>query len=380
MIEELHHLLIAVLGRTPQILTETLYGLCVVRKITVEEVWVISTQEGYQAALEKLIHPRWGKFHQLQQDYPEDCGQVRFNAEHIIVARDSLIPIPDIRTRQHSESFMESIIQLLWEKSILADTILHCSLAGGRKTMSSYMALALQLLGRPRDRLYHVLVNPPELENNPEFYYPRPGADDMQKARIDLVDIPFIRLRERVQIDRLKSPGGYRQILEWMQKDLDQASIPPQLAIDEKKRAIIIGNTEIRLQPQRFCLYWYFADRSRNRPEQIAVENYPAYFEHSQSPYFSREMRDGLLRRFDVLDPAGRMRQKFIAKVLDKKGELPMSWVLQAISRINTQIRMCLPDAYALPFYLVSAVGRRGSKCYGIKLDGGKIVAPEMEK
>jgi len=29
------HILIAVLGRTPQILTETLYGLCVVRKIPV---------------------------------------------------------------------------------------------------------------------------------------------------------------------------------------------------------------------------------------------------------------------------------------------------------------------------------------------------------
>ncbi|WP_442891844.1 CRISPR-associated ring nuclease [Dissulfurispira sp.] len=35
--------------------------------------------------------------------------------------------------------------------------------------MSFYMGAALQLFGRPWDRLYHVLVTP-EFESNPEFF------------------------------------------------------------------------------------------------------------------------------------------------------------------------------------------------------------------
>ncbi len=369
------HILIAVLGRTPQILTETLYGLCVIRKIPLREIWAISTRDGCQEVLDKLLHPGQGKFYQLQQDYPEACGQLRFTPEQVIVAHDGLIPIPDIRTLRHSESFMETIIQILWEKSALADNVLHCSLAGGRKTMSAYLALALQLLGRPQDRLYHVLVDPHELENNPEFYYPRPGTAEVQQVRIDLVDIPIICLRERVQISRLKSPGGYRQILEWVQKDLDQALILPELALDAEKCALKIGRVEIHLQPQQFCLYWYFADRSRARPANVTVENYPAYFDFPQGSYASDDLLAGLLQRFDIVDSSGQMRRKFAQKVLEN-GWLPMSWVRQAKSRINDRIRLGLPNAYWLPFYLISAEGKRGNCCYGIKLEGRRIVAP----
>jgi hypothetical protein len=265
---------------------------------------------------------------------------------------------------------------------------LHCSLAGGRKTMSTYLALALQLLGRPQDALYHVLVDPPELENHSEFYYPPPRPTpialptgqsvDASQARIDLVDIPFIRLRERIQIDKLHSPVGYLQLLEWVQSDLNQALSLPPLVLDCDRRALRIGASEIILQPQRFCLYWYFADRSRKRPDHLAVEDYAAYFEYPEGSFFSHAMRDGLLERFRLLDPSGQMLVNFREKVLDH-GELPMSWVLQAISRINAQIRLGLANAYWVPFYLISAEGKRGGKCYGIKLDGKKIVTPKEE-
>jgi hypothetical protein len=56
-----------------------------------------------------------------------------------------------------------------------------------------------------------------------------------------------------------------------------------------------------------------------------------------------------------------------------------MSWVLQTSSRINKQIRLSLPNAYVVPFYLISAVGKRGGKCYGIRLEGRKMEVPEVE-
>ncbi|MCL4703998.1 TIGR02584 family CRISPR-associated protein [bacterium] len=239
-----HHILFAVLGRTPQILTETLYALCVVRRIPIHEVWAVSTHEGRQDAIQKLLDPVHGQLYQLQQDYPAACGQVRFAPENIIVAEDHLMPIPDIRTRQHSETFLELILRELWKKTADPNLVLHCSLAGGRKTMSTYLALALQLLARPQDALYHVLVDPPELEHHGGFYYPPPCATpivlgdgrtlDAGNAHIDLIDIPFIRLRERMQIYPNQSPAGYRQLLEWVQSNLDQSLVLPQLLLDVK--------------------------------------------------------------------------------------------------------------------------------------------------
>ncbi|RMG21164.1 MAG: TIGR02584 family CRISPR-associated protein [Methanobacteriota archaeon] len=370
------HVLIALLGRTPPILTEMIYALCVKQGIPLEEVVVITTEEGRQLAMEKLLHPGEGWFYKLQAEYPEHCRSISFSSRHIRVARDGLMPISDVRTVEHSESFLELIMRVVWEKTSQPDTVLHCSLAGGRKTMSTYLALVMQLLARPQDKLYHVLVDPPELENRPDFYFPRREEMLQEKVRIDLIEIPFIRLRERIRIDRMAAPVGYRQLLEWVQRDLNYSPNLPQLIIDPQKRRLIIGDREIRLQPQRFCLYWYFADRSRRRPEHVPVEDYPAYFEYPQSPYFSSEMRDGLRKRLDSLDPTGRMRQRFEEKVLEHN-MLPMNWVLQAISKINNQLRMEFPDAYALPFYLISAEGRRGNRCYGIKLDGRKIVTPD---
>lgn len=385
MNRERRHILIAVLGRTPQVLTETLYALCVAQQIPVETVWAISTREGYNEACNRLLDSQSGMFFQLQRDYPAACAQLRFSEANIKVARDGLLPIADIRTRRDSESFLALILEVLWEQSADPSTVLHCSIAGGRKTMSTYLALALQLLARPDDRLYHVLVAPQELEHQRQFYYPPPRPQqftlpdgqiiDTSQAKIDLIDIPFIRLRERVQIDRLPAQLGYRELLKWVQRDIDRGALPV-LTLDPANHTIIIGDQKIRLQPQRFCLYWYFAERSRKRPAGVEAENYPAYFEFPQSPYFSSEMLDGLLRRFNLINPSGKMRRKFMAKVLEN-GQLPMSWVLQRIAKINTQIRLSVPGVPALPFYLISSHGKRGTKCYGIKLPGEKIGVKE---
>lgn len=99
------HILIALLGRTPQILTETLYALCVDRGVPISEVWVISTQEGYHLALEKLLAPEHGQFYKMQKDYPEQYGNIRFSAEHILVASDGLLPVEDIRSRKGQREF-----------------------------------------------------------------------------------------------------------------------------------------------------------------------------------------------------------------------------------------------------------------------------------
>ena len=385
--KDIQHDVIAVLGKSPQILTETLYALCVLRKTPITEVNIITTTDGVDIAQDCLSGTGPGSLKQLIKDYPKYCSNIHFSPQNIFIAEDGLMPVADIRTRTHSDLFFETILKVLWRKTESPHVALHCSLAGGRKTMSAYMALALQLLGREQDALYHVLVDPIELESHKEFYFPpaqstfltlRNGQRfDASTAKIDLVDVPFIRLRERMQIDRYKHKTGYRQRVEWVQRDINKAVVLPDLVLEPEKKALIIGQEEIKLQPQRFCLYWYFADRSKHRLSSVSTSDYAAYFEPSASPFFSQQMRDGLIARFDFLDRSGEMSETFRERILEG-GELPSTWVASAISRINAQLRVQLSQAQWLPFYLISAEGKRGNKFYGINLDREKIVTPEF--
>jgi len=88
MTDSYNHILISLLGRTPQILTETLYALMVSRKIPISEIWVLTTQEGFQVITEHLIHPKSGKFYAFCHDWQIDAQKIKFNTEQILVAED----------------------------------------------------------------------------------------------------------------------------------------------------------------------------------------------------------------------------------------------------------------------------------------------------
>ena len=79
--------------------------------------------------------------------------------------------------------------------------------------------VAAQLYGRPRDRVFHVLVSA-EFESNREFYYParksvpielkdkngQPYVKETRFARVNLVPIPFVSMRDRLSESVLTEP------------------------------------------------------------------------------------------------------------------------------------------------------------------------------
>lgn len=379
---ETRHLLVALLGRTPQVLTETLYALCVQEGIPISEVSAISTQEGRQVALDKLLDPENGRFYQLQQDYPAQCRQIQFSAGQIFVAQDGLLPLADIRNRQDSENFLELILRVLWEKTSNSNTAVHCSLAGGRKTMSSYMALVMQMLGREQDKLYHVLLTPPEAEHHAEFYFPAPVSHilpladgrefDSAKVKVELVEIPYVRLRERLPVEVLERRASFAELLQWTQAEIAALPRAPMLQLAPKRRLVRIGGREIELPPIEFCLYWHFAERSQKRLPGIPREAYEQYFEKPEGSAFlaAASLKD-LLAKYRALDSAAGMLKRFEYSLQRDKG-LTLERLLQYISKINRKLDLALSDLESADLYRISAVGRYG-KCYGLKLDGRLI-------
>jgi CRISPR-associated protein (TIGR02584 family) len=386
---ESRHLLIALLGRTPQVLTETLYALCVDQSIPISEVWAISTAEGMNAALDKLLVPQHGRFYQLQRDYPAQCGPVRFSAEQILVAQDGLLPLADIRNRRDSETFLELILRVLWEKTGDAHTAVHCSLAGGRKTMSTYMALVMQMLGREQDKLYHVLLTPPEAEHHEEFYYPAPVSQilpladgstfDSAEVKVELVEIPYVRLRERLPVEVLERRASFAELLQWTQAEIAALPRAPMLQLFPKRRLLRIGGREIELPPIEFCLYWHFAERSQGRIPSIPREAYEQYFEKPEGSAFLRTASvKELMVKYRALGGAAGMLKRFEDSLQRDKG-LTLERLLQYISKINRKLDIALANVETAELYRISAVGRYG-KCYGLKLDGRLIVTSEMEE
>ena len=168
------------------------------------------------------------------------------------------VPLEDIRTADDSAAVADQILALIRRLTDDPATRLHCSLAGGRKTQSVSLGFALQLYGRPQDTLLHVLVDE-AFEHHVDFFYPsrqprliqtRDGRQiDAHTARIDVAEIPFLRLREKLFGSQPTSPTGFDEVIARAQQTLDLLPNPAVLLIVPKNRRIRIGQVEITLRP-----------------------------------------------------------------------------------------------------------------------------------
>ncbi len=382
-----HHLLI-LLGLHPKVFTETLYVLSVSRAVSLDKISVIATESARQKAITELLAPQTGQFWALKHAYPDSFKNVKFSRDDILTASEHDHHIWDINSTERSYAFFDLILQTVAAAVAEDDVCLHAVVGGGRRTMSVYLAMAMQILARSQDRLYHLVVDPWEVETGSDFYFPPPEnkkiitnsgrAYESGQVTVDLTDIPFIRLRNRLSLPDTALASSSRTLLSWVQTELNGALVLPELRLDADERCLTVGSERITLQPQQFALYWYFADRSREAAKTSRNEqNYDHYFEAAHSPYFSDAMGQGVLDRLHALDPKGGKTEEFSRKVLDGR-LLPMEWVLQKISRINSCLKSRVRQAHVLPYITISSIGRRGEKRYGIKHPGTKIHTPTV--
>jgi CRISPR-associated protein Csx14 len=270
--------LIFVAGTTPQIITETIYALIHQSPpVYPDEIHVITTTHGKKLIKENLIDE--GRFIKFCKEFKlrEDI----LNEDAIVVIKDHKgNPLEDIKEGPDNEFLGDFVMNFIRSKASDDKTRLHCSLAGGRKTMSFYMGSSLQFFGRPWDKLYHVLVTP-EFESNPDFYY-KPKKDRVltplnpplnkafpfypplnkggygglkeihtKDAEIFLAELPFIRLRDKVPLNG----KSFRKLVEEGQKEIDVALTHPSLKIDLNERTVYIGNIPIDMVPFQLMIY-----------------------------------------------------------------------------------------------------------------------------
>ena len=165
-------------------------------------------------------------------DYDIGLNTVEFDADHILVFKDAKgNNLDDIRTSEENRLARDQIFNKIEEWARDPNVALHCSIAGGRKSMGFILGAAIHFFGRSQDQLYHVLVSMPEIERSDASYYyppkkPEPivvfnrstGREEplvvgdrevmSDAVSIELAEVPFCRLRDVVQF---VAPGQYTE-------------------------------------------------------------------------------------------------------------------------------------------------------------------------
>jgi len=260
--------LICTVGGAPSVVTETVWALLERRPQWVPDaIHLVTTSVGETACADKLT----GAGSQLSALF-RTHGKSLVDPEIIVPVDENGRPINDIRTQPENVAFANCITQLIKDYAKETGTRLHISIAGGRKTMSSYAQAAISIFGRDQDELTHVLVEPPEFEYSRDFFWPGQSPEKVvvsvknaktgqtnneernaRDARIALVSSPFIRMGLILSEDAF--PGGkveYEKVIDQVQLGLEEDRLVLHCASNELQ----LGRSHrVRLAPQPFAFY-----------------------------------------------------------------------------------------------------------------------------
>ena len=261
------NILVALSGLTPQVITETLYCLSVKKKITIDEIYIVTTQRGKDIItgkdkeynIKRKYPPLISEIEKLCSRYKVNLPKFANTSKYIITADEQTTEMYDIRNDTHNKLFPNKICEVLKKLSSSNDNVLHCSVSGGRKTMSVDMALAISIFGRNNDKLYHVLT-----DDKLEFskFYP----DSAQESKmLEIAEIPFIRLRSllaKSTNNKLFNNMSYLDIVKHLQNELKLLNTD-RLILNIRRGEIFYGENEIiKIPPIQSKLYKFIINNS----------------------------------------------------------------------------------------------------------------------
>lgn len=375
--------LINVLGTSPQIVTETLYVLTQQEGARPDEIHIWTTTVG-KDLLEKLLLDRNnGKFLAFRDDY--GIPELPFPKVHVFRDVDGA-ELGDIRSDEDNAAMLDQLVDFVRGAAAVPGTRLLCSAAGGRKTMGIALALALQLHGRPGDRLFHVLVRPAEFEHVREFFYPPPqpmtltGRDgvhlDTANAVIELAEVPLVLLREHLP-DMADDPTSisYSQLVQQVQARLLRQAHRPSLHIDVPRKRVIVDDLAIDMSPVQVSLYALLADM-RRRCSCNSEDGCKRCSVSSQDLRTDDDYAAGIrekLQRWLERVRARQEREDELERWTDESPDERGAVLSQTASRVNSRIKQAANQAAWIDPYLIKSERRADTTLYRLSLPAVKI-------
>lgn len=369
------HILFAVLGITPQVLTEALYALHKSGK-DVDVIEVITTQTGCDLIHSLLLAGGDGAYHRYLKDYGTPSDRIQFDTDNITILTDTNgKPIDDITSFDENRILMLSILQKARELTASSDTAVYFLIAGGRKTMSAALSLAAQLYGRPQDRIYHVLVSP-AFESCRNFFYPppkpiqielidkqgKPFSQDTRYAYIALVNMPFVSMRDKLPENLLNNLTDINELSPYFIMDE-----PHKLIVDLENCQVSLGGRTVKLMPSIMALYAFLVMRKLDCTHRHTCDGCHDCFMDIQ------EIMDLNLEIVELYKRMIISQGRYPTE--DKRGIYALSKddFASYRSKIEKKLRNAFGQGY-LSKLSISSTGNKPNTRYGIRMDKNHLI------
>jgi CRISPR-associated protein (TIGR02584 family) len=334
---------IALLGLSPAVVTETLWALRQKGEV-IGAVTLITTATGADMAKARLTGET-GAICAV-------CAPSRSPRVRIATVTGAEGPLNDLRTSADHHTMQALINKVVYAATHNDRRPIHASLAGGRKTMSAALSLAMSLYARPIDTMSHVLVEEP-WGSDPNFLFPRSGDVDAANA-VTLVELPFLRLRDLGQplVAAHGEPASLQQGLSLAQAKIDTLNRYARLDFSTRTLTMISQSANavapISIAPIHIALLSLLAKARDDglTPDRIDRVGLGHYY----------QMAGATLAQANAL--SRRLADPITATV----------WLREHISRLRTQLSGIDPQ---LPQRGIAAKGRRPSTryCLTFRLD-----------
>ncbi|NUN09538.1 MAG: TIGR02584 family CRISPR-associated protein [Ignavibacteriaceae bacterium] len=356
------NILIAVTGLTPQIVTETFFCLAKLKKVNIDEIYVITTKLGREVILGKYKNSSAYKL-PLKAEIKNMCAKWKLPvpkfevSSNVIVAQEESLELNDIRSDKDNLLFPNKTAEFIRKMSEDPGNVLYCSISGGRKSMGVHLAAALQIFGRENDKLLHVLTSE---KNEFKGFYP---MNTKEARELELSEIPFVSLRPLL-IDAISDKSfvnlKFTEVVALSRAKLKELSEKNFLLIDLQRCRLVYDNIEEKLERVEMGIYYliyelktegqlsltreYLESREfANRLKLFLEETYRRYFDEGyKNAWFNKG--------FEIAD----LRPKF-------------SNIKKKICKLFTTKEL------ASQFYVTDVINVYGSKAYGIKAGVGRF-------
>ena len=354
-------ILLAVTGKSPAILSETIWALAhETPPVIPARVIAVTTTEGREEIRKQLFEPlarfsgrsAWDALRAALGDAGFDlAGRLRFGTTpddiRVITAFDPAsgrsVELPDIRSPRDSEVAADFLLEQVRTVVENPDTRLVASMAGGRKTMGALLYACMTLAARETDRLTHVLVSEP-FETLREFYFPaQPGGPiaragtmfDPVDGRVELADVTFVALRNLFVRELGRKAGTFGRLVETCRENVrHRAAESLKVAIETRRPEVEVNGTTVKLAPLEHVLLLFLAQRAKHGE--------PAYGTYLDSVDDVNAFRSDLVANIPADDFGDWRHAASLRSVWDEQE------VRKAVSGIRTKLRQRGGDAATL--------------------------------
>lgn len=330
--EPTRHVLIAILGTAPAVLTETVWALATQKGIVPDEIVVFTTQKGKAELQTQILTPdgrRACAWTRLQRALAATGYDVKdklvFDIEGSVhlFKNKRRVPIPDLRSREDNLEAANMMMKEIREYADDGDCVIHALLAGGRKTMTALFFSCMSLLARSCDRIYHVLASEKyEKKLKPAFCFPEKGVvhkcveEDKkgkqktvslksEDAKIDLFEVPFVYMGEWAEqrCRAISKNLSYENLISAVQNSFNRELLPDRVVLDFTLGRAEFDGKAMKTSPVNFMVLAFLLQGYPKQDVITKMNGLKVYMHDEDEDKI--EFRDGVMQKLPWLYKLG---------------------------------------------------------------------------